>query len=276
MWVSWVPIGFDERRRGLARVMCIPSYEGVIVSRAMSRNWRECTEENNEVHQSVCPMTLQRFKPGGYRIQVVHSPRHQHVPVVREEYTGCFRTGWSWGDCLNKAETWWSLFPAKTIRNRDARNVVFVVRLYVIKFLANFPNATFNENPLLVLELLHTNRWRGRHGEANGPFSPQFFVSNALQIYLCWVEVEFAYRADGLSGDHVCSACVLNIFIFFGMSRCLPLSQLRLPAHTFRFLVFRYGRRIILIWIFKKCDGGVMDSIDLTQGMDRWRALLIR
>jgi len=74
--------------------MCIPSYDGVIVSRVMSRNWRECAEENNEVHQSVCPMTLQRFKPGGYRIQVVPSPRHQHVPGVREEYTGCFRTGW--------------------------------------------------------------------------------------------------------------------------------------------------------------------------------------
>jgi len=65
-------------------------------------------------------------------------------------------------------------------------------------------------------------------------------------------------------------------FIFFAVSKRLPLSQLRLPAHPFTFLEFRYGRRIILKWIFKTCDGGVMDWIDLTQGMDRWRALLIR
>jgi hypothetical protein len=44
--------------------MCIPSFEGVVVSRVMSRNWREFTEEFSEIHLSVCPMTLQRFKPG--------------------------------------------------------------------------------------------------------------------------------------------------------------------------------------------------------------------
>lgn len=57
--------------------MCIPSYEGVVVKRVMSRNWRVCTEENNEVHQSVCPMTLQGFIPGGYQVQVIPSPRHR-------------------------------------------------------------------------------------------------------------------------------------------------------------------------------------------------------
>jgi hypothetical protein len=31
--------------------------------------------------------------------------------------------------------------------------------------------------------------------------------------------------------------------------------------------------RIILKWIFKKWDGG-MDWIDMTQDMDRWRALV--
>jgi len=31
--------------------------------------------------------------------------------------------------------------------------------------------------------------------------------------------------------------------------------------------------KIILNWIFKKCDG-VMDWIDLTQNRDRWRAVV--
>jgi len=31
--------------------------------------------------------------------------------------------------------------------------------------------------------------------------------------------------------------------------------------------------RVILIWIFRKCEGG-MDWIDLAQDMDGWRALL--
>ena len=198
----------------------------------MSRNWRECTEENDEVHQSVCPMTLQKFKPGGYGIQVVPSPQHQHVPGVREEYTGCFRTGWWWGDFLNKAETWWSLFPAKSIRNRDARNVVFVVRLYVIKFWQASQMPHFMKIPCYI----RTN------GEADtaklmGLFPPQFFISNALKIYWCWVEVQFAYRADSLSGDHAYSASVL---IFFYVQAIAPKSAttLRTPVHVSRIQVW--------------------------------------
>jgi len=32
--------------------------------------------------------------------------------------------------------------------------------------------------------------------------------------------------------------------------------------------------RIILRWIFRKWDGGGMDTIDLAQDKDRWRALV--
>jgi hypothetical protein len=32
--------------------------------------------------------------------------------------------------------------------------------------------------------------------------------------------------------------------------------------------------RIILIWIFKKWDGGGMDWIDMAQDRDRWRAVV--
>jgi hypothetical protein len=32
--------------------------------------------------------------------------------------------------------------------------------------------------------------------------------------------------------------------------------------------------RIILEWIFKESDGGVMDWIELAQGRDRWRVVV--